>query len=83
MLHETLWASTEEIEQLVAGQQIVLSEDAKRILHETYAHGMRYNEVLQCHVPIETRKGKKTKAYFHSVVTRMESGRYEVVCYAS
>ena len=78
---ETLWDATNVIFAEADEYQVILTEEAKQTIRDTYMYGMRYNEVLRCDVPIEHLKGKFTSKWFHSVVTRLDNGRYEVVCY--
>jgi len=42
---------------------------------------MRYNEVRNADFAIAQYKGRPTKMYFHVVITRLDSGRYELVTY--
>ena len=43
--------------------------------------GMRYDEVRRESFELATLKGKNTRSWFHIVITRLDSGRYESVSY--
>jgi hypothetical protein len=44
---------------------------------------IKYNEVFRTSFPILTIKGKKTKKYYQVIITRLDSGLYELVDYAN
>jgi hypothetical protein len=43
--------------------------------------GVAYGEVREGHFPLLSLKGKSTRKYLHVVITRLETGTYEVVSY--
>ncbi|MEI7985557.1 MAG: hypothetical protein WCI55_08005 [Armatimonadota bacterium] len=43
--------------------------------------GVAYGEVKEGHFPLLSLKGKATKKYLHVIITRLETGTYEVVSY--
>ena len=45
--------------------------------------GIPYDTSKETHVEIETIKGKKTRKWFHVIITRLSNGTYELVSYAS
>jgi hypothetical protein len=42
---------------------------------------MNYGEQRRAHFAIALFKNRPTKKYFHVVITRLDSGRYELVAY--
>ena len=78
MLHETLWAVVEAAQEDLRKYKAVL-EEPDRI--SDWFGGIPYGQVAVRHEPIKTLKGRKTGKYFHMIITRMESGRYELVNY--
>lgn len=80
-LHETGWAVSEAISREVEARPIVLSAESEEILSSSMSEGMRYGEIRRINVPIESLSGRSTRKWFHAVVERMESGRYELVSY--
>jgi hypothetical protein len=80
MLFNTLSEVLDQVEKDLIKDQVVLIEDFR----EEYSFGgIRYNEVSCIHKEIETIKGKKTRKYYHIIISRLDSGRYELVSYAS
>jgi hypothetical protein len=45
-----------------------------------HAH-LGYGEVRRGDFALDYYKGKKTKKFFHAVITRLDTGRYELVTY--
>ena len=78
MLFETLWAAVAAAQEDLREAKAVL-EEPDRI--EDWFGGIPYGQVAVRHEPIKTLKGRKTGKYFHMIITRMESGRYELVTY--
>jgi hypothetical protein len=69
-----------EVKKDLEKNNIVLVEDF--IVRYCFG-GIKYNEVRTEHFEIETIKGKKTRKYYHIIISRLDSGRYELVSYAS
>ena len=78
---ETLSEALDVVERMIADYRIKLSPEAEYELRETYSYGMRYGEILKANVPIETLKDRNTGKWFHVVITRLDSGRYEPISY--
>lgn len=49
--------------------------------HFHFIGGVNYGTTVSAHAPLINLKGRVTKKYAHAVVTRMESGRYELIFY--
>jgi hypothetical protein len=80
MLQETLSDCLDIVEKSLVSDNVVLVDDFR----ESFMYGgIPYDEVKTKHYQIQTIRGKKTKKYLHIVITRMESGRYELVHYVS
>ena len=78
MLYETLWAVVDAAQEELKESKVVL-EEPDRIQH--WFGGIPYGQVAERHEPIKTLKGKRTNKWFHMIITRFESGRYELVTY--
>jgi hypothetical protein len=78
MLFETLWAAVDAAQEELKESKAVL-EEPDRIQY--WFGGIPYGQVAERHEPIKTLKGRKTGKWFHMIITRMESGRYELVTY--
>ena len=60
-------------------KDIMLAED----FEIPFNNGIKYGETITNHVEILTLKGKKTRKYFHIIITRLDNGMYELVSYIS
>lgn len=79
-MFETLSDLLSEVKKDLEKNNIILVEDFR----EEYSFGgIKYNEVRTEHFEIESFKGKKTRKYYHIIISRLDSGRYELVSYAS
>jgi hypothetical protein len=79
-MFETLADLLSQVKKDLEKNDIVLVED----FFVTYCFGgIKYNEVRTEHFEIETIKGKKTRKYYHIIISRLDNGRYELVSYAS
>lgn len=78
MLYETL---RETLDAAQATLENVELDDV--YWRELFQNGLKYGESQSEHIKILSIKGKKTRKYFHVVVTRFETGKYELVCYTS
>lgn len=74
-LDQAIDAAQKEVEN----SAIVLEDD----LWGPFGSGLKYGECRRGSYKIVTLKGKPTRKYFHVIITRMDTGRYELVCYAS
>jgi hypothetical protein len=80
MLFNSLSEVLDQVEKDLIENKIVLVEDFR----EEYSFGgIRYNEVSRIHKEIATIKNRATKKYYHIIISRLDSGRYELVSYAS
>jgi hypothetical protein len=79
MLHETLSEALDAAELDAENSKAILAES----IRPAFWNGIKYNETLRNSVPITTLKGKPTRKYFHTIISRLDSGRYEVVSYCS
>lgn len=76
MLHETLSDCLDAARKDCENNQIVLVEAIDNF------EPMRYNTVQRKSFEIDTIKGKKTRKYYHIIISRLD-GRYELVNYAN
>ena len=79
MMFEMLSDALDHAEKSLAAEKIVLKESFRT----RFERGINYGEKEESHTEIDTLKGKKTKKYFHVIISRLDSGRYELICYAS
>ena len=80
MLYETL---SDTVDAAVAHAQEIRAEINEEELRSGYAYdGVNYGQTKTVSAEIFKLKGKNTRKGFHVVVTRMDSGRYELVAYA-
>lgn len=80
MLFEKLSDVIAQVRKDLEIEQIVLCEDF--VVRYCFG-GIKYNETSKEHFEIDTIKGKKTKKWYHIIICRLDSGRYELVSYAS
>lgn len=80
MLHETLHAAIDQANQDLVDFKCVLTDPLAIAKHYQY-DGISYDTYKKFDGELATYKGRKTKKWFHVTITRMESGRYEVVSY--
>jgi len=67
---------------LKAGAILEQDDNLQTALERHYGiGGVAYNEVKEGHFPIQSLKGKPTRKYLHVIVTRFQTGTYEVVFY--
>lgn len=79
--HDTLSETLDEVGNRLTAAQIVLNTTtwADKIYergHIAYGHTHSFD------FEIATRKDRKTRAWFHVVIVRLDSGRYELTTYA-
>ena len=80
MTFETLGQAVDQAKTEFADYKAVLVEPER--LEETYAFGgIPYNTNKKFDSELVTLRGKNTRKWGHLVITRLDSGRYEVVCY--
>lgn len=77
MLYETLSETLDAAEKTLS--TVVINENWR----DHFSGGINYNQCLDGHFPIESLNGHKTRKYFHVIITRLDSGRYELVSYIS
>jgi hypothetical protein len=80
MLFEKLSDVIAHIKDELYVEEIVLVEDF--VVRYCFG-GIAYHQTSKEHFEIETIKGKKTKKWYHIIICRLDSGRYELVSYAS
>jgi hypothetical protein len=80
--HETLCSAVTAALAHAAGNRAEVSEE---LVRDRYAvnYGITYGETRHASFEITALKGKKTSKFFHIVIYRLESGRYELTCYIS
>lgn len=77
-MFETLSAALDSAETQL--KDVVLAN----CFREKFAYGgIPYNQMKESHTEILSIKGKKTKKYFHVIITRLDNGTYELVSYIS
>lgn len=80
MFYETLSDVLDVVDKQILEEKIVLECDYR----SSYSTGgINYGETSRTHWEIVSIKGKKTRKYFHVIITRMDNGKYELVSYAS
>lgn len=82
---DTLWQALEQAQTVLTDSGAVLlceTPTAPKNYHWTEDfQPMIYGQVQDRHFEIYTLKGKQTRKWFHVVITRLDSGRYETVAY--
>lgn len=77
--HETLSAALDEASSYATRKGCVV---AIRELYEPFNYGgINYGETKDSHATILSIDGNNTRKKFHTVIYRMDSGRYELTCY--
>jgi hypothetical protein len=77
MNHSTFHSAIQEAKSFLLENKIVCHD----FENELFSGGVSYGETRTFNFEIESMKGKRTKKWFHFVVTRLDSGFYEVVNY--
>lgn len=79
-MFNTLSDCLDSIENELLKDKVVLVDDFRSPFE--YG-GISYDTSKETHVEIATIKGKKTRKYFHVIITRLDNGMYELISYAS
>ena len=80
MLHESLYAAVEQAQQDLIDYKCVLV-DTLALVQRYEFDGVPYGTSKRFDGELKSYKGKNTRKWFHVTITRMDSGRYEVVSY--
>lgn len=78
MNQDTLWQAIEKAESELSEYRAIPAENW---IESFQFGGIPYGTHKEAHFALSSYKGKPTKKYGHVTITRMDSGRYEVVVY--
>ena len=76
---ETLGATVDAVARLAEESRAVVSRPSE--IGALCQDHLAYGAVRTGDFQLDTYKGKPTRKYFHATITRLDSGRYELVTY--
>lgn len=80
---ETLGEAIRAFVQQMFERKAVLVENEMANIAAQFNGGVSYGQTVSRSFELLSQKDKATKKYAHCVLYRMESGRYELTCYAA
>lgn len=78
--YETLAGAVDAIVARAAEDQCELAKPSE--IWDLCRDPLSYGDTRRADFQLLTRKGKKTRSYYHAQIWRLDSGRYEINTYA-